>query len=448
MSKAAGIKPAGLWPSEGSVSDEVLRLAADAGFRWFASDNGVLARTLNRTADANTTYQPYLWQQAGRSLHGVFRDRYLSDLIGFVYSRMGPAEAADHFMVRIRENCAGIIARGRNALVPIILDGENAWEYYERSGRPFLRELYSRIAAETRMSAVTISEALAHVEPAAIDHIFPGSWIGANFDVWIGAEEDNKAWEYLLRAREMYDRAINSSDGTTVPDTRKKLAYEELLIAEGSDWCWWYGPEHDSANGPEFDRLFRDHLANVYKALGEPPPEDLSRPILRVSVQEFHETPTGPVRATIDGEVSSYFEWLGAGVYRVDQRTGAMHGQRFFVQELRYGSDGQNLYLRLDFVENASTTLQGTELRISVQPLIADAQSVLRVVPLDGTAEGVEAACGRVCEVKVALAPIGITIGHSLRFQVSLWQAGLPMDALPPQGWIEFSTAEPSDWMI
>ena len=91
--------------------------------------------------------------------------------------------------------------------------------------------------------------------------IFPGSWINANFDVWIGAEEDNLAWEYLLRARRAFDDAQN------VPDENRKLAYEELLIAEGSDWNWWYGPEHSSDNRPEFDQLYRDHLKNVYRAL-------------------------------------------------------------------------------------------------------------------------------------------------------------------------------------
>jgi hypothetical protein len=146
--------------------------------------------------------------------------------------------------------------------------------------------------------------------------------------------------------------------------------------------------------------------------------------------------------------VTSYFEWLGAGVYRVDNRTGAMHGQRFFVQELRYGSDGNNLYLRLDFVDNTMATLHGTELRITVEPVPQGQEPAIRVVPLAGTAEGVESACVRVCEVKVALGPIGISIGHSLRFQLSLWQAGLPMDALPPQGWIEMSTAEPTEWTI
>ncbi len=443
-----GIAPAGLWPSEGSVSDQALQLAADSGFKWFATDNGVLARTLNHNADAKATYRPYVWQQDGRSMHGLFRDHYLSDLIGFVYWRMSASEAASHFMDRIRENCADIVGSGRDALVPIILDGENAWEYYELSGRPFLRELYRRILEDESMTALTVSEALRRVEAQPLSHIFPGSWINANFDIWIGAEEDNKAWEYLLRARQTYERVIHSPEGAAISEERKRLAYEELLIAEGSDWCWWYGPEHDSANRPEFDRLFRDHLANVYTLLGLSPPDDLSRTILRVTVQEFHQTPTGPVKATVDGEVSSYFEWLGAGIYRVDNRTGAMHGQRFFVQELRYGSDGNNLYLRLDFVEHLISTLQGTELRISVQPLIHGAEPTVWTVPLTGHADGVDAVCGRVCEVKVSLSPIGISIGHSLRFQLSLWQAGLPMDALPPQGWIELSTAEPSEWAI
>jgi alpha-amylase/alpha-mannosidase (GH57 family) len=138
-----------------------------------------------------------------------------------------------------------------------------------------------------------VSEALRRVESHPLKQIFPGSWINANFDIWIGAEEDNKAWEYLLRARQTYERVIHAPEGAAITEQRKRLAYEELLIAEGSDWCWWYGPEHDSANRPEFDRLFRDHLANVYTLLDLSPPDELSRPILRVTVQEFHQTPTG-----------------------------------------------------------------------------------------------------------------------------------------------------------
>jgi alpha-amylase/alpha-mannosidase (GH57 family) len=446
MDDRIGLHPAGLWPSEGSVSDEALHLAAETGFRWFATDNGVLGRTLQRDPSPQLAYHPYRWKQGEHEMHGIFRDHYLSDLIGFVYARMGAAEAATHFLDRIRENCRPILQSGRDALVPIILDGENAWEYYELGGRPFLRELYQRISEDRSMTATTVSEAIARMPAQEIPRIFPGSWINANFDIWIGAEEDNKAWEYLLRARQTYDRVIASPEGASLPADRKALAYEELLIAEGSDWNWWYGPEHDSANRPEFDQLFRDHLANVYTVLGLTAPEELSRPILRVTLSEYHQKPTGPVKATLDGEVTSYFEWLGAGVYHVDNRSGAMHGQRFFVQELRYGSDGQSLYLRLDFVENSN--LLGTELRINLQSVASPEIVASRTVPLAGAADGVESAFGKVCEVRFSLAAAGISIGQDLRFQVSLWQNGLPMDALPPQGWIEFSTAEPMEWMI
>ena len=121
--------------------------------------------------------------------------------------------------------------------------------------------------------------------------------------------------------------------GRRLAPEKLALAHEELLIAEGSDWNWWYGPEHESANRPEFDHLYRAHLANVYRALELEPPAELSRPILKLEHPESHDMPTGPIRATIDGEVTSYFEWLGAGLYRVDNRSGAMHGQRFVIRE-------------------------------------------------------------------------------------------------------------------
>src|SRR5882672_31390 len=193
----APVQPRGLWPSEGSVSDEVFSIAAETGFTWAASDSGVLDRTLGHSSGILELYRSYLWKQGGHSLNVIFRDHFLSDLIGFVYSRMDAAQAADDFLLRIRQNCAGVLSSGRDALVPIILDGENAWEYYYRGGRPFLRELYRRIQDDTNMKALTVSEALELSVPEPIDHIFPASWISTNFDVWIGAEEDNKAWEYF-----------------------------------------------------------------------------------------------------------------------------------------------------------------------------------------------------------------------------------------------------------
>jgi hypothetical protein len=203
-----------------------------------------------------------------------------------------------------------------------------------------------------------------------------------------------------------------------------------------------------SANGPEFDALFRGHLANVYTLLGQPPPDELSRPIAKFTIREFHEPPAGPVRATIDGEVSSYFEWMGAGVYRVVQRTGAMHGHRFLVNELRYGSDGQNLFLRIDFLEPTSVNPETTEIRISLENTLDPGSAVTRHLPLNLREDHLESSFGRVYEVKLPLSLARIAPGHNVRFQVSIWQSGLPMEALPPHGWIDFSTAEPVEWVL
>ena len=441
-----GVAPVGLWPSEGSVSDEVFAIAAELGYEWAATDSGVLNRTLSRAVPVEGLYRPYRWQQQHHRLGVIFRDHFMSDLIGFVYSKMDASAAADDFLRRIRENASGIVHAGRDALVPIILDGENAWEYYYLNGRPFLRELYRKISEDGRFSAVTVSEALRQLAPETIDHIFPASWINANFDVWIGADEDNQAWRQLLRARQTYDTAGN------VAEDKRKLALEELLIAEGSDWCWWYGPEHDSANRPEFDQLYRSHLANVYRFLNLMPPEELSRPILRTSVPAVLIEPSGPIAPVIDGEVTSYFEWIGAGVYRVDQRSGSMHGKKFLVKEVYFGSDGARFYLRVDFHPGYQQELAGMEAQLTVQALDGSPGGAfaLRFVPggmerIGSAAQPIECAFGRVLEVKVPTEAISIPGGAGLRFQFSLWKDGLPFDAIPAQGWIEMRTTSPSE---
>lgn len=448
-----GAPSSGVWPSEGSVSDQVLGIAAELGFRWIATDNGVLARTLNHAASPGVTYRPYLWEQNGRQIHVLFRDHYLSDLIGFVYSRMSPQAAAEHFMNEIRTNSSAILEEGRDALVPIILDGENAWEYYEESGRPFLRHLYRLISNDSQMRAVTVTEALKAIPPTALKGIFPGSWIQANFDVWIGAEEDNKAWELLLQARRTYDRVMAAPKAERLSDEAKRMAWEEILIAEGSDWCWWYGPEHGSANKPEFDQLFRDHVANVYRLLDEPVPTELSRPILSTVSFGLHEPPTGVIKACIDGAVSSYFEWLGAGLYRLDQRSGAMHSQRSLIQELRYGSDGRNVYLRVDFSEPVAQQ-PDLEFRLrfrnaSREQFYAQHRWRSGTLALEETnlpQEGISAALGAIYETAVSMSELHVRYGDSVWVSIAIFRNGLPVAALPITGELEVETREPSAW--
>jgi alpha-amylase/alpha-mannosidase (GH57 family) len=287
-----GVRPKGIWPSEGSVSEEVLAIASSLGVEWMATDEGVLGRSsgvfFQRDGNgrlpahlAERLYDIHRYESGKNSMHMVFRDHTISDLIGFVYSGMDPKDAAAHLLHNIKEAAQPVLAQGRDAVVSVILDGENAWEYYPKSGREFLRRFYDALQKDSGVEAVTVSEAIARQHnPSPLKSLVPGSWINANFNVWIGAPEDNRAWDYLHHAREFY--AQNASRAS---EAQRNLAFEELLIAEGSDWNWWYGPEHHSANDRDFDELYRKHLSNVYQALGATPPDYLVQPITATEVR-------------------------------------------------------------------------------------------------------------------------------------------------------------------
>jgi hypothetical protein len=366
-----------MWPSEGSVSDEVLAIAHDFGFTWVATDEGVLGRSLRTSfardgagnlepAKAEQLYQIFRWERAGTAVNMLFRDHVLSDLIGFVYSRIPAAEAAQDFIQRVKKSARPVLEKGRNAVVPIILDGENAWESYPQSGREFLRRLYDSIQRDSSFEPLTISEAVDREgSPAKLGPIVPGSWINANFDVWIGAPEDNRAWDHLSAAHDFFDE-----DVAQAPKEKKALAYEELLIAEGSDWNWWYGPEHHSVNDPDFDDLYRKHLANVYHALDASPPHALSQPIAEVPGKPRFMPQTAHIHPVIDGKDIGYFDWLGAAVHVADHHSSTMHGQSFFLETGYAGVDDEHLYCRVDFYDQPSAWASGdTRLIVSVEPV-------------------------------------------------------------------------------
>src|SRR5260221_1930039 len=274
----------------------------------------------------------------------IFRDHSLSDLIGFVYCGVPAADAARDFLRRTKESCQAILDSGRDAIVPIILDGENAWESYPQSGREFLRRLYEGIAADPVFQAQTVSEVIAS-KPAVTEmsSIFPGSWINANFDVWIGAPEDNVAWDALSAARDFY----NENAAAATPEQRT-LAFEELMIAEGSDWNWWYGPEHHSANDSDFDELYRKHLSNVYHGLCAAPPESLAHSFIGERRRPKFAAQTAYISPHVGSPSASYFDWLGAACLAAEREYSAMHGGAFLLDTGYAGIDAEYLYCRLD----------------------------------------------------------------------------------------------------
>jgi alpha-amylase/alpha-mannosidase (GH57 family) len=457
-----GYRPRGLWPSEGSVSDEVLRLAAEEGFNWAATDEGVLGRTKQmgfyRRGDGTLQggeelYRPQVFSTGGKPISLFFRDHQLSDLIGFVYSRMDAQAAAADLHQRIK--AAGRSTGQRPAVVSVILDGENAWEYFPGNGREFLKAFYERVAADPELRAVTASEALQVTEQGSLSHIVPGSWINANYDIWIGAEEDNRAWDLLSDARDFY--AKNADSPKVTPENRR-LAQQELWVAEGSDWCWWYGPEHSTANDDDFDLLYRKHLSNIYRLLGGSPTDDLAAPIKRPRVHALTVAPSAAINPTIDGRVTTYFEWLGAGLCQPDYRSGSMHGVAQLVEALYYGYSDKAVYLRVDLGETFLHDHPDFEIRVNVNAKIRaslhaaiSGGGVKAVEFLKGadpaptqipTGDHVHVAFARVFELGIDYSILEVTPQDRISLQVSVWLRGLPVQVLPQEGWLTLELTE------
>src|SRR6266550_2663546 len=388
-----GIRPQGVWPSEGSVSEEVLTIAHGLGVKWMATDEGVLGRSLGLSFDrdghgylnsdlAHRLYTIHRYENSDARMNLIFRDHTLSDLIGFVYSGMPPQEAANNLMQKIKECAQPILSHGQDAMVPIILDGENAWEYYPHSGREFLRRFYDALTSDPGIEAVTVSEAITrHQNCSYLNSLVPGSWINANFNVWIGAPEDNKAWDYLHRARNYY-----TENAASAGEDQRNLAFEEILIAEGSDWNWWYGPEHHSANDRDFDELYRKHLSNIYQALGGTPPDYLAQPIAGAVARPSYTPQSAYIHPKITGDMVRYFEWMGAARYTADRRSGSMHGKQFLLDSVHAGIDHTYLYGRLDFKGKISA--MPFELVVNVESWPENGQRPRRSLRIDVEVEG------------------------------------------------------------
>ena len=492
-----GLRPQGVWPSEGSVSEEVLTIAQKLGVQWMATDEGVLGRTLgiNFSRDghghlnsdgAHRLYTIYRYENNDTRMNLLFRDHTLSDLIGFVYSGMPPQDAANNLIHKIKESAKPVLASGQDAMVPIILDGENAWEYYPESGREFLRRFYDALQNDPAIEAVTVTEAIArHKNVSHLKSIVPGSWINANFNVWIGAPEDNKAWDYLYHARNFYAQAAPSAT-----EKQRQLAFEEIMISEGSDWNWWYGPEHHSANDRDFDELYRKHLSNVYQALGGTPPDYLSQPITGEAARPLFTPQTAYIHPKITGDKVRYFEWMGAACYTADQRSGAMHGKQFLLDEVFAGIDGQYVYGRLDFTGKVPE--DAFELVVNLESWANHAATPRRELRLSAAVDGGRIQSWQVTEgegksadstnssdeARIALVrnfefrlplawllavPLDIDKVRGqgpgqvqgressdlpstrLRLRFSLWQNQLPVDALPVGGWVELELLAEED---
>ena len=285
-----GVVPQGVWPAEGAVSSELIDVLAEQGCRWSASGESVLVNSLKNASlpaeeQIRYLYRPYRIQGVGNAVHCFFRDDRLADMIGFEYSNWNGQDAAIHFVEQL-EGIAEQADEGEIPLVSVILDGENAWEYYPYNGYHFLNDLYSKLESHTTIQTTTYRDYLNQLEKGKGDvglvnevtlpRLIAGSWVYGTFSTWIGSPDKNHAWDLLCAVKQKYDLVVAAG----------RLNGEELIAAEkqlssceSSDWFWWFGDYNPSHAVASFDRLYRHNLIHLYHLLKLEIPDNLFIPI-------------------------------------------------------------------------------------------------------------------------------------------------------------------------
>ena len=351
-----GQAPTGMWPAEGAVAQEIVGMVAQGGIQWMASDEEVLARSLGETGfsrnsqevvqDPDALYRPYVVGNQYNQMYIIFRDKVISDKVGFTYSGTPGAAAAQDYVNRIlaiRDQLAQSGATGPH-LVSVILDGENAWEHYDNDGKEFLNSMYQLLQQEQEkgtIRTVTPKEFVGQFgDQPKIETLWAGSWVSPDYLTWIGEPEENTAWEYLGEVRAFVERKKMAVDGDTLAEVM-----DQIYAAEGSDWFWWFGSDQNSSDDAGFDTQFRQTLMRVYDILGEPVPTFLKVPVIPEASQPPAAGATGVITPTIDGTASDA-EWKGAGYYV--EEGGVQATPQQVVSQLWYGFDKETLYLRAD----------------------------------------------------------------------------------------------------
>ena len=269
-----GQPPKGLWPAEGALSTAFLRQIAEAGFQWTASSQSVLTHS---ASDKASTGVP--WQAPEGTPHDItlfFRNDHLSDLIGFEYSKWHGRDATEHFMAAL----TALHQQNKRNLIPIFLDGENAWEYYPYNAWHFFDDLYEALEVDGNIRTVTLSEACTEHRDRRerLARLTAGSWVYGTLSTWIGSPEKNRAWDLLCEVKQHADRVLGQADERLTAELRARILYR-LAVCESSDWFWWMGDYNPSESVSYFDHLFRENIKALYRLLGLPVPASLDQPL-------------------------------------------------------------------------------------------------------------------------------------------------------------------------
>jgi alpha-amylase/alpha-mannosidase (GH57 family) len=266
-----GVTPKGCWPSEGSVCEQTLKILGDFGFDWTASGGSVLSNSVSLPENDRPLSNHYPFKLDNTKVSCFFRDDGLSDLIGFEYSKWHADDAVSDLIHHL-ENIAQLEAN--DAVVSIIMDGENAWEHFPDNGYHFLSALYSRLANHPAIELTTFSQCLKNkVTVKPLKKLVAGSWVYGSFSTWIGDADKNRGWDMLGDVKQVFDKAVSEKRLT---EKQQRAAEYQLAVCEGSDWFWWFGDYNPGEAVSNFEKQFRLNLTNLYRLLGEESPSYLA----------------------------------------------------------------------------------------------------------------------------------------------------------------------------
>jgi alpha-amylase/alpha-mannosidase (GH57 family) len=410
-----GYEVKGFWPAEGAVDESSVALLKSLGITWIATDEEILYKSIN-SRSKNLLYSPY---NHNDMIIG-FRDHYLSDLIGFHYRYEEAEDASNNFMAELQK----IQNIKNNNTAFVILDGENAWEFYKNNGYDFFDALYKQIEESDDCHTLTMDE-VKQLPSRELIRLEPGSWINGCFDTWVGNTEKTRAWELLFLTKKDY---THHKDALPY-ETQEKIA-THFLEAECSDWFWWYGDDHFTEFDVEFDTLFRHHLIDIYTLMGIIPPGDLFSPIIKhQSNGKIWLQPQSQITPTINGKKDSVFEWMGCGIVDESKAFSTMDSTRGPIKKIYYGQDDEKLYFA--FEGEMSTLCRNGFITIIIDPLHLSQRVAFKQTRTSIGEISVTLACDKRLEFSVEKAKINI---NDIAFRFEIEEEDKALQTLPSFG--------------
>ncbi|MCL5408418.1 MAG: hypothetical protein M1135_00100 [Candidatus Omnitrophica bacterium] len=417
-------KVMGMWPAEGAVSSEILTLFADSGLKWIATDDYLLSK-ITGIKGREKFENVYLWKN---SLGIFFRDREFSDLIGFNYQKWDEKKAVDDFVSKLTGSSGG-----KNIVLPVILDGENPWEWYKEEGEVFIPEFYRRIASNNQVKTLTFSESLLlDTNKKNLSFFIPGTWMGHNFDNWLGQETANKGWEILAEARKTWEEIKNEKINY------EKNPYELLLFAESSDFFWWMSLPAEMSVKRKFFSLFIDSINQFYQLIGREKNIDIKSLLETITPEIIFAVPTGYTNPVIDGSITDFWEWQNSAEIKPERLWSTFQPVNLPITKIFYGYNQTHFFLRVDF-----TSFKGT-LKIE----FGKENPVFYEVALTGEKKSFpEWAFDKIFEWKIPFEKTGNE--QMIFFKIHLFSDGQHLFQFPPFDYFYFKRKNfESDWYV